>query len=142
WLAAAAYAIGSLLLNFTRYGRYVLAVGGNPEAARLMGLPADRVIFAVYIQSGLLAGLAGVLLAAQTNAGLPNEGAGWELSSIAAVAVGGTLPTGGRGSVGATRAGVLLLGPVFNIPNSEHGMGWTSLTAYRPAAIPGGCLFL
>ena len=142
WLAAAAYAIGSLLLNFTRYGRYVLAVGGNPEAARLMGLPADRVIFAVYIQSGLLAGLAGVLLAAQTNAGLPNEGVGWELSSIAAVVVGGTLLTGGRGSVGATLAGVLLLGLVFNILNFENGMGWISLSAYWQSVIRGGFLFL
>jgi len=142
WLAAAAYMIGSVVLNYTSYGRYVLAVGGNAEAARLMGLPAERVVFAVYVQSGLLAGLAGVLLAAQTNAGLPNEGVGWELSSIAAVVVGGTLLTGGEGSVGATLAGVLLLGLVFNILNFENGMGWISLSAYWQSVIRGAFLFL
>jgi ribose/xylose/arabinose/galactoside ABC-type transport system permease subunit len=140
WLAGAAYVVGSLVLSFTPYGRYVLAVGGNPEAARLMGLPAGPVVFAVYVQSGLLAGLAGVLLAAQTNAGLPNEGVGWELFSIAAVVVGGTLLTGGRGSVGATLAGVLLLGLIFNILNFENGMGWISLSAYWQSVIRG--LFL
>src|SRR5204863_3484341 len=78
----------------------------------------------------------------QTNAGLPNEGVGWELSSIAAVVVGGTLLTGGRGSVGATLAGVLLLGLVFNILNFENGMGWISLSAYWQSVIRGGFLFL
>ncbi|MBV9520267.1 MAG: ABC transporter permease, partial [Hyphomicrobiales bacterium] len=98
--------------------------------------------FAVYVQSGLLAGLAGVLLAAQTNAGLPNEGVGWELSSIAAVVVGGTLLTGGQGSVGSTLAGVLLLGLIFNILNFENGMGWISLSAYWQSVIRGAFLFL
>ncbi|MBV9243985.1 MAG: ABC transporter permease [Methylobacteriaceae bacterium] len=141
-LAAIAYVIGSVLLNFTPYGRYVLAIGGNREAARLMGLPADRVVFFVYLQSGLLAGLAGVILAAQFGAGQPTEGVGWELFSIAAVVVGGTLLTGGRGSVGSTLAGVLLLGLIFNILNFENGMGWISLSAYWQSVIRGAFLFV
>ncbi|HEX3443377.1 MAG TPA: ABC transporter permease, partial [Chthoniobacterales bacterium] len=100
WIAAIAYLIGSICLNFTANGRYVLAIGGNEEAARLMGLPVDRVKLWLYVFSGLLAGLAGVILAAQFGAGQPTEGVGWELFAIASVVVGGTLLTGGQGSVG------------------------------------------
>ena len=89
WIAAAAYVYGSVVLNFTSFGRHVLSVGGNEEAARLMGLAVDRVKFSTYVQSGVFAGLAGVILAAQFGAGQPAEGVGWELFSIAAVVVGG-----------------------------------------------------
>src|SRR3712207_9509412 len=95
-----------------------------------MGLPANRVKALVYLASGGLAGLAGVILAAQFGAGQPIEGVGWELFAIAAVAVGGTLLTGGVGSVGSTLAGVLLLGLIFNLLNFENGLGWISLSAY------------
>ena len=86
WIAAAAYVYGSMVLNYLSFGRYVLSVGGNEEAARLMGLPVDRVKFLTYVQSGVFAGLAGATLAAQLGAGQPAEGVGWELFSIAAVA--------------------------------------------------------
>lgn len=142
WIAGIAYIVGSIALNFTNFGRNVLAVGGNTEAARLMGLPVNRVTFLVYVLSGSLAGLAGVILAAQFGAGQPNEGIGWELFSIAAVVVGGTLLTGGLGSVGATLSGVLLLGLIFNILNFENGMGWISLSAYWQSVIRGAFLFL
>jgi ribose transport system permease protein len=140
WIAALAYVYGSITLNFTSYGRYVLAVGGNEEAARLMGLPVDRVVFWTYVQSGLFASLAGVILAAQFGAGQPAEGVGWELFSIAAVVVGGTLLTGGVGSVANTLAGVLLLGLIFNVLNFENGLGWISLSAYWQSVVRG--LFL
>ena len=140
WIAAIAYIVGSVCLNLTPTGRYVLAIGGNEEAARLMGLPVDRVKLWLYLLSGLLAGLAGVILAAQFGAGQPTEGVGWELFAIASVVVGGTLLTGGQGSVGATLAGVLLLGLIFNILNFENGLGWISLSAYWQSVIRG--LFL
>ena len=114
-IAAIAYVIGSVVLNFTSAGRTVLAIGGNEDASRLMGLPVDRVKFFTYVVSGGLAGLAGVILAAQFGAGQPTEGVGWELVAIASVVVGGTLLTGGLGSVGATLAGVMLLGLIFNV---------------------------
>ena len=141
-MAAAAYVAGSILLNFTGFGRYVLAVGGGEDAARLMGLPVDRVKFLVYALSGTLAGLAGVILAAQFGAGQPTEGIGWELFAIASVVVGGTLLTGGVGSVGATLAGALLLGLIFNILNFENGLGWISLSAYWQSVIRGAFLLL
>ncbi len=137
WIAVGAYVYGSVVLNFTSFGRYVLAVGGNEEASRLMGLPVDRVVFWTYVQSGLFAGLAGVILAAQFGAGQPAEGVGWELFSIAAVVVGGTLLTGGVGSVATTLAGVLLLGLIFNVLNFENGLGWISLSAYWQSVVRG-----
>jgi len=142
WIAAAAYLAGAVALNLTAWGRTVLAVGGGEEATRLMGLPADRVKASVYIVSGGLAGLAGVILAAQFGAGQPIEGVGWELFAIAAVVVGGTLLTGGVGSVGPTLAGVLLLGLIFNILNFENGLGYISLSAYWQSVIRGLVLLL
>ena len=137
WIAVFAYVYGSVVLNYTSFGRYVLSVGGNEEAARLMGLPVDRVKFLTYIQSGVFAGLAGVILAAQFGAGQPAEGVGWELFSIAAVVVGGTLLRGGVGSVATTLAGVLLLGLIFNVLNFENGLGWISLSAYWQSVVRG-----
>ena len=139
-IAVLAYVIGSVVLNFTSTGRSVLAIGGNEDASRMMGLPVNRVKFMVYVLSGGLAGLAGVILASQFGAGQPIEGVGWELFAIASVVVGGTLLTGGVGSVGATLAGVLLLGLIFNVLNFENGLGWISLSAYWQSVIRG--LFL
>ncbi|HEY1722862.1 MAG TPA: ABC transporter permease [Magnetospirillaceae bacterium] len=137
WIGAIAYIYGSIVLNRTSFGRHVLAVGGNEDAARLMGLPVDRTTFMAYVQSGICAGLAGVILASQFGAGQPAEGVGWELFSIAGVVVGGTLLTGGLGSVFTTLIGILLLGLVFNILNFENGMGWISLSAYWQSVIRG-----
>lgn len=139
-IAVVAYLTGSLVLNYTGTGRAVLAIGGGEDASRLMGLRTDRVKFLVYVASGGLAGLAGVILASQFGAGQPIEGVGWELFAIAAVVVGGTLLTGGSGSVVTTLAGVLLLGILFNVLNFENGMGWISLSAYWQSVIRG--LFL
>jgi ribose/xylose/arabinose/galactoside ABC-type transport system permease subunit len=113
------YIIGWLVLNYTRFGRHVFALGDNDEAARLMGLNIDRVTILVYTISGLLAGLAGAILASRLNTGSPVEGVGRELDAIAAVVVGGTLLTGGKGSVVSTLYGVLLLGVIFNLFNLE-----------------------
>lgn len=118
-LFLAAYALGWLALRYTRFGRYLYALGDSEEAARLMGLPADRLVIATYALSGVLAGLAGVVLAARLGAGQPVAGTGWELDAIAAVVVGGTLLTGGQGGAGSTLIGVLLLGVIFNLFNLE-----------------------
>src|SRR4028119_406133 len=114
-----AYLCGWFVLNYTRFGRHVFAVGDNDEAARLMGLNINRVTILVYTISGMLAGLAGVILASRLNTGSPVEGLGRELDAIAAVVVGGTLLTGGKGSLVSTLYGVLLLGVIFNLFNLE-----------------------
>jgi ribose/xylose/arabinose/galactoside ABC-type transport system permease subunit len=141
-IAAVLYVVGSIVLNYTSAGRTVLAIGGNEDASRLMGLPVNRVKFLVYVVSGCLAGLAGVILASQFGAGQPIEGVGWELAAIASVVVGGTLLTGGLGSVGATLAGVMLLGLIFNVLNFENGMGLISLSAYWQSVIRGVFLLI
>jgi ribose/xylose/arabinose/galactoside ABC-type transport system permease subunit len=115
-----AFIIGGFVLRYTRFGRYVLAIGGNPEAASLMGLPVKRTLFLVYTLSGALAGLVGVLLAINLNGGSATEGNGWELIAIAAVVVGGTLLTGGVGSVFGSLVGALLLGTIVEILQLEN----------------------
>jgi ribose transport system permease protein len=114
-----AYAIGWLVLNHTPFGRSVFAVGDNDEAARLMGLNISRVNIIVYAISGALAGLAGVMLASRLGTGQPVAGTGMELDAIAAVVIGGTLLTGGQGSVLSTLVGVMMLGVIFNLFNLE-----------------------
>ncbi|GAB3480569.1 ABC transporter permease [Marinomonas epiphytica] len=137
-----AFAICWFLLEKFAFGRHVLAIGGNEEASKLMGLEVDRTLFGVYILSGALAGLAGVMLASGFGAGQPLEGLGWELSAIAAVVVGGTLLTGGLGSITSTLLGAILLGLIFNILNFENGLGTISFSAYWQSVIRGGFLLL
>ena len=141
-IALVAYIAGAVVISHTAFGRHVLAVGGGTEASRLMGLPVDRTIFLVYVISGGMAGMAGVILASQFGAGQPIEGIGWELFAIASVVVGGTLLTGGKGSIGGTLAGALLLGIIFTILNFENGMGWISLSAYWQSVVRGVFLFV
>ncbi|MCG8595211.1 MAG: ABC transporter permease [Kiloniellales bacterium] len=131
-----------VVLEHTPLGRSVLAIGDSEDASNLMGLKVNRAKAFVYLLSGGCAGLAGVFLASGFGAGQPLEGVGWELSAIAAVVVGGTLLTGGLGSVPATVAGALLLGLVFNILNFENGRGTISLSAYWQMVIRGGFLFV
>lgn len=135
------YVLGSIALNLTRFGRHTLAIGGNEEAAHLAGLPVGRTLIVVYALSGAIAGLAGAFQAS-SGTGSPIAGIGWELSAIAAVVVGGTLLTGGRGSVGATLAGVVLLGLIFNELNFEQGKGTFTLPQYWEEIIRGGFLLI
>ncbi|MBA2393146.1 MAG: ABC transporter permease [Ktedonobacteraceae bacterium] len=138
-----AFLIGILVLRYTRFGRNVLAVGGNPEAAQLMGLPVKRTLFLVYTLSGALTGLVGVLLAINLSGGSATEGVGWELIAIAAVVVGGTLLTGGVGSVFGTFIGVLLLGMIVEILQLEnnytidHGGAGLNLNSFWQNVIRG-----
>lgn len=111
-------AIASVLLMRTRFGRYVFAIGGNEEAARLAGINVARVKTAVYMLSGACAAIVGFLYMALFSSGSPQTGTGDELlESIAAVVVGGTSLTGGRGSVIGTFFGALLIGVLYNAMN-------------------------
>ena len=92
-------ALGWVVLNRTTFGRRTYAVGGNPEAARLAGIDVKRHTMFLYVLMGLCCGIAAVLITARTNAGSSNLGIGYELDSIAAVVIGGTLLTGGRGTI-------------------------------------------
>lgn len=141
-LMVVAFAAGWVALERSVFGRHVLAVGGNEEAARLLGVHVEDTQIAVYTLSGLCAGVAGIILAAQFGAGQPTEGLGWELSAIASVVVGGTLLSGGLGTIGGTLAGALLLGLIFNLLNFENGLGSISLSAYWQSVIRGAFLLV
>ena len=106
---------GWILLNRTRYGRYVVAVGGNREAARIAGVPVRRIIFSVYVLSGLLAGVATVLLCARLGSASPVSGNLYELDAIGAVVIGGTSLAGGRASIVGTFLGVLTFALIFSL---------------------------
>ena len=111
--------IATLVLKYLGYGRHVLAVGGNEEAARMMGLKVDKVKMIAYTISGVCAGLAGVILTSRLGAGQPVAGEGYELTAIASVVLGGTLLTGGAGKFSGTLTGVLILGMITNIFNMQ-----------------------
>jgi len=103
-----------IFLNRTVVGRHIYATGGNPEAARLSGVPVDRILVLVYTISGLMAGLAAVVLAGRTDSGYPNAGLGFELDAISACIIGGTSFFGGVGTVGGTLIGALIMGVLRN----------------------------
>jgi ribose transport system permease protein len=115
-LIFAVVAIAAIVfLRVSAFSRHLYAVGGNEKAARLSGVPVNRVKIAVFALAGLLSALAGIVHAVQLNQGSPNDGFGYELDAIAAVVIGGTALTGGRGSVAGTVAGALMLGVLNNI---------------------------
>ena len=107
--------IAAFLLNNTRYGRYVVAVGGNEKAARLSGIPVSAIKISVYALTGFASAIAGIVHAGQFSFGSPNDGLGYELNAIAAVVIGGTDLFGGAGSMIGTIAGAIMLGALANI---------------------------
>ncbi|WP_435828686.1 ABC transporter permease [Saccharopolyspora shandongensis] len=107
--------VAILFLRGSAYSRHLYAIGGNEKAARLSGVPVNRVKIIAFGIAGFCAALAGIVHAGQLNAGSPNDGIAYELDGIAAVVVGGTSLAGGRGSVIGTIAGALLLGILNNI---------------------------
>lgn len=115
WILLAAFALAALVLNRSRFGVAVFAIGGNEEAARMLGVPVTAVKVATYVLSGTLAGLAGALLGAHLSSGLSTAGQGDELRSIAAAVIGGVLLTGGVGTMAGALSGVLLLGVIENV---------------------------
>ncbi|KEI43255.1 ABC transporter permease [Saccharopolyspora rectivirgula] len=112
---AAVAAAAILFLRTSAYSRHLYAIGGNEKAARLSGVPVNKVKIIAFAIAGFCAALAGIVHAGQLNAGSPNDGMAYELDGIAAVVVGGTSLAGGRGSVVGTIAGALLLGMLNNI---------------------------
>ena len=111
------YIVFHVLFSRTAFGLSTFAIGGSEDASTLMGLAVSRTKITLYVLSAGLAGVAGVLAAAYSQSGTPDLGRGFELNAIAAVVIGGTLLTGGAGSLIGTAAGVLLLGAVSSYIN-------------------------
>jgi ribose transport system permease protein len=108
-------AIGWVLLNRTAYGRYVVAVGGNPEAARIAGVKVQRIIFSVYVLAGICVAISAILLTGRLASASPVAGSLYELQAIAAVVIGGSSLAGGRATIVGTFLGVLTFALIFNL---------------------------
>ena len=109
--------LGWVLMNRTTYGRYVVAVGGNKEAARIAGIRVQRTIFSVYVLIGLCAGISAILLSGRLASASPVAGNLYELDAIAAVVIGGTSLAGGKATITGTFLGVLTFALIFNLLN-------------------------
>lgn len=119
--------IGAILLNRTRFGRYAVAIGGSEESARLSGIAVQWVKVRVYLLSGFLAGIAGILHCVQTHQGNSNAGVSYELDAIAAAVIGGTSLAGGKGGILGTVVGALALGILSNLlglRNVDENVQW------------------
>lgn len=117
WVMLASFAIFGVVLNRTVFGRNVLAIGGNAEAARLAGVPITRVRITVFALQGLVAGLAGIILAARITSGQPNTSIGLELAVISACVLGGVSLSGGVATIAGVIVGVLIMGAAQNALN-------------------------
>lgn len=125
------FILSSVLLRRTIFGRYIYAIGGNEEAAWASGINVEKIKLAAYAIGGTLAGLAGILLTARITTGQPNSGMGFELDAIAAVVIGGTSTTGGRGTMIGTLIGVLLIGVINN------GLDLLNVSSYYQQVVMG-----
>ena len=120
-----------IVLYKTRFGRYVFATGGNPSSARVSGINVKRIICSVYMISGLLAGLAGIILTSRVTSGLAQSGNGYEVDAIAAAVIGGTSLSGGRGRLWGTIVGFLIMGVMNN------GLDMMAVSSYWQLVIKG-----
>jgi ribose transport system permease protein len=132
----AVFVVCLVVLTQTRFGRYVFAIGSNPEVTRLAGVPIDRYVVAVYAISGLLAALGGLILTGRLAAADPNAATGYELDVIAAVVIGGTSLFGGRGGVFGTLIGALIIAVVGN------GMVLLNVNPFWTQAVKGAIILI
>jgi ribose/xylose/arabinose/galactoside ABC-type transport system permease subunit len=124
-------AIGWFLLNKTRFGRYVYAIGGNETTARVSGINVELTLTLVYTLMGTLAALSGIVLSARVETATVIAGTGYELDAIAAVIIGGTSTSGGRGKISGTIIGVLIMGVLSN------GLDLIGVSSYYQQIIKG-----
>ena len=117
WMTLTCFVLFGFLLNSTIYGRNTLAIGGNPEAARLAGIHVERMRVVIFLVQGLVAGLAGVILASRITSGQPNSAQGFELNVISACVLGGVSLKGGSATISGVIVDVFILGTAENVMN-------------------------
>lgn len=125
------FCIGAFILFSTRTGRYIYGVGGNEEASRLSGVHVARIKLTVYIISGFLSGIAGLVLLSRTNSGQPSAGNGYEMDAITAVVLGGVSMNGGKGNIWLVIVGVVIMGTL------STGMVMNNINDYAQQVIKG-----
>lgn len=128
---AAVFGVCWFVLRYSVFGRHIYAVGGSTHAARTGGIRVNRVVVATYMVSGFLAAIAGMILTARTTAALPQAGVAYELDAIAAVVIGGTSLSGGRGTLVGTLMGALIIGTINN------GLDLMGVSSYYQQIVKG-----
>lgn len=136
WTLIISMTVFGFVLNRTVFGRNVLAIGGNPEAARLVGVPVTRIRITVFMLQGLIAGLAGVILAARITSGQPNTSVGLELAVISACVLGGVSLSGGVGTILGVAVGVLIMGA------AQNALNLLNVPTFYQFVVRGGILLL
>ncbi len=136
WISVCLVVVFMVVTKKTRFGRYIYAVGGNERTARLSGLNVDRIKVAVYALAGGLSAIAGLIITSRLDSAQPNAGMGYELDSIAAVVIGGTSLSGGRGSIWGTVVGCLIIG-VLN-----SGLVLLDVSPFWQQVVKGGVILL
>ena len=114
WMFVVVVVVAAFVLRRTVFGRYIYAIGSNPESARLSGVPVTKVLVSVYVIAGLLAAIGGVLFTSRLSAGIPTAGTGYELNAIAACVIGGASLFGAKGGAFGVAAGALIVGVLNN----------------------------
>jgi ribose transport system permease protein len=116
------YFIIIVVMGKTKFGRYIYAIGGNPSAAKLSGVRIKKVEISAYVLSGMFAAIGGIMLLSRLSYADPNAGSGYEMSAIASTVIGGISLSGGKGKIGNTLVGALILGSltcglqILNVP--------------------------
>jgi ribose transport system permease protein len=114
WIAGVVVLLAIFITRQTRLGRYIYAIGGNENAAILSGISINKVKLIVYGIAGALAAVVGIMVTSRLDSAQPNAGTGYELDAIAAVVIGGTSLSGGKGSIGGTVMGAVIIGVLNN----------------------------
>ena len=136
WISAITVALAVLLVKKTPFGRYIYAIGGNEQAARLSGIHINRVKIIVYTIGGILAAVGGIMVTSRLDSAQPNAGSSYELDSIAAVVIGGTSLSGGRGTIMGTVLGAIIIGVLNN------GLVLLDVSPFWQQVIKGGVILL
>lgn len=136
WILIICLLIGIFLLKYTKFGRYVYAIGGNETSAKVSGVNVKMTKLLVYVLAGLFASLAGIVLASRVNAGSPVAGLNYEMDAITICVIGGASLAGGRGTIGGIIAGMLLMGVITN------GMNLMNVSSYWQLLVKGAIIVI
>ncbi|MBS1653394.1 MAG: ribose ABC transporter permease, partial [Bacteroidetes bacterium] len=136
WIAAMVVLLASFITRKTKMGRYIYAIGGNEQAAKLSGINIKKVKITVYAIAGALAALGGIIVTARLDSAQPNAGTSYELDAIAAVVIGGTSLSGGKGTVWGTVIGAVIIGVLNN------GLVLLNVSPFWQQVVKGGVILL
>ena len=135
-IMAVVFTVAGIVLTKTKFGRHVYALGGNEETVRLAGISVQKIKIKIFMISGFLSAVSGLIVTARLSSGQPMAGEGWELNAIAATVVGGTSIAGGRGTIIGTLIGALIIGMITN------GLNLLNVSPYMQRVVRGAVIII